>query len=955
MSRSMMTRKISKNVRSTRTLKAIRGASIRSLIATAAGAVTAFACAWSGANDHSVRFNDYRTGRGFYRLPPLPIMYDAKRGEEISANQLENYDYQGARYDETTGAEPPLTIVEESDQVWSQAMAAIDSEKFGEARQLLREFLTLTHYPTIDPYEMRQVRRNSAVDLLDAMTAIDQGSRAAAIKAYFTARRAYDSPPAEVNDDLVPEARLDTNLEDNWTYLDAATLYSAGEKERALQGFTSLLARYPRSEKKEAAAYMAAKLTMESSFAFGNLKCGIEGEKPWGGPLDPSEIESKEKCRDESWHAAVESFGHLIRRYPNGRHVEDARGWLAYLYRRGGERAKALAEYYRLLGHRTNRAVRLEAKKSLQMMGHEYSDATLDEVEKLITPDVNAAMAYAYHRIYNQAIDKTYESRNDYCCYGDDRWQQDADEKERVDRILSEGRHELERVARFAAAMVMRYPHASVSGGFLLRVAEAQLELQNFNGALTFSKKALGMDLEPDLRAQALWVKGSAEHQLKEYGGAKKTFDQLIADFPKSKLVEGSRRLLAMIAEDRGDLESALQIYLDLDYESDAAYFIDVLIPTDRLAKFAYDHKELPQYNQLAYGVALRYMLEKRCNEARAALLKVPTENGTDGFLKYDKSESWYFAKEPGFDEGEFSYIKTSWVMQDLKTIDIFEHYEEVLDRAQSDEAKAEALYQLASAFFEADDLVFYNPAAWGGGRSGLLDRLLFSEHERFPNESQIVFEYMRGHDPWAHAIPIYEQIVAEYPQTKIARDALYSVAVAHERLSSRISPWTKVYERGLFAGPRLVTYADVRGTYPDYQLPRGTYGWKPSTRTVNGRPGWAPKPKPLPRQTKEHRVRRVLNEISGKLSDKVFPTVVGRVGAGVEWYGGAIKSAICGLVVGLSLWSIVWIAASFDWRRRIRKLVELAGCSYPVTVDLAEEIPKSESRVEKFIETEPD
>src|SRR4029453_13044741 len=83
-------------------------------------------------------------------------------------------------------------------------------------------------------------------------------------------------------------------------------------------------------------------------------------------------------------------------------------GWLAYLFRRGGERAKALAEYYRLLGNPTDLAVRLEAKKSLEMIGHQYDDATLDEVEKLISDDANAAMAYAYHRIYNQAIDLTY-------------------------------------------------------------------------------------------------------------------------------------------------------------------------------------------------------------------------------------------------------------------------------------------------------------------------------------------------------------------------------------------------------------------------------------------------------------------------------------------------------------------------------------------------------------------
>jgi hypothetical protein len=42
-----------------------------------------------------------------------------------------------------------------------------------------------------------------------------------------------------------------------------------------------------------------------------------------------------------------------------------------------------------------------------------------------------------------------------------------------------------------------------------------------------------------------------------------------------------------------------------------------------------------------------------------------------------------------------------------------------------------------------------------------------------------------------------------------------------------------------------------VKAAYPKYVFPRGTYGWEPSTRTVNGGPGWilpppAPKPKPV-------------------------------------------------------------------------------------------------------------
>jgi hypothetical protein len=61
-----------------------------------------------------------------------------------------------------------------------------------------------------------------------------------------------------------------------------------------------------------------------------------------------------------------------------------------------------------------------------------------------------------------------------------------------------------------------------------------------------------------------------------------------------------------------------------------------------------------------------------------------------------------------------------------------------------------------------------------------------------------------------------------------------------------------------------MVTYADVKATYPNYQLPRATYAWQPVTRTVSGGPGWSTPPKPpppKPKPTKLARARRAFFE----------------------------------------------------------------------------------------------
>ena len=899
------------------------------MLATTAAAI---ACSWSLVTDRSVRFNSFRSGRGFYRLPPLPIMYDPATSRELSVQEInvESDENVELAFQNTEPKPDPV------DEIWNDLQASIDQADLTRTRELLGTFLDKSKFstPRGEEDETNRKRRSSAYDMLDAMTALGQGSNPGHVRAYMAARKAhYDSTQLSGLD----EARADKNLQDNWAYLAAAELYRTGDKSAAKDAFAEHLAKFRKSEKRESAAYMVAKLTMESSYSFGQTGCGIEP-----GSADPIE-----KCRDEAWTQAVEKFQRFMLEFPKSRYSNDARGWLAYLYRRGGERAAALAEYYRLLGSPNDLSARLEAKKSLQIIGQDYDDDTLDKVEELIRNDVDASMAYAYHRIYNHATDLTYVSTSNVWYYMAD---YNDDEVKAVEDMHRKGDHELERVARFATSMMRKYPAARVSAGFVLRVAEAQLESRNFTDGLAMARKALALGVDGELKSQALWIVGSCEHVNEDLNAARSTFEKLIAEFPRSKHADGARRLLAIVAEDRGDLEAALEFYLALNYKYDVAYYVEVLMPTDRLAKFIKDRPKVSRDNKLLYSLGLRYMRDNRWNEARETLALVTSETDFDTNA-YDPEGEKRFAKNTGWGYGESDTIKTEWIMQDLKTIDTLENMEHAIDVAPDDEAKPEAMYQLASFLFGSDDLLFYNPAAWQGMRSDLLEQLQLGDNMRLPGESAAILRHAQSHDRMARAIPIYIEIANRFPNTRAAKDALYSAAVAHERLSGASNYWRTIYGQGLFAGPRMVTYADVRSAYPRYQLPRGTNGWEPATRTVNGGPGWAPKPAPIPRETKEHRVRRLLNEITDKLSESFFPSVIGKIDAGVDRYVEIIKAAIYGLVVGVGLWSLVLIAIHIDWRRRIEKLISFASGGSPFTFDTSDEIPQSESRVEKFIE----
>ncbi|MEQ1764386.1 MAG: tetratricopeptide repeat protein [Pyrinomonadaceae bacterium] len=880
---------------------------------------TAIGCGWSMLTEHSVRFSSMR-GRAFYRLPPLPIEYDPSTGKERTQAEVQNYDdYDRVPYEEQQAA------YARPEKIWDKAIAANEAGSLLELRKNLVEFLEETRYGSTGGTDSEQDQRNVASDVLDAISEQTKGASDGAVIEYVKTRIGIQEGTVSIDSVLSTDDQSVASvsesdrarLGDNWAYLQAASLYASGRKDEARVSFEEHSARFPRSEKNEAALYMVGRIALEKSHSLAEERCGIQGENWRGENLAPSEIEDPNKCRDEHWQEAVDRFRSLRSKYPRGRYTKDASGWLAFLYKRGGERAEALAEYYRLLGQTTDPKWRLEAKKSLQIIGHNYDDATLDNVEALIANEPDAALAYAYHRIYNYAVDCTYEEFQAWCCYGEDTWSEKEKETARVKTQEEKGEHELERVAKFSTAMVNRYGAKRVSGDFLLRIAQAQLELQNFRDALAFADKSIAAGVAGDSRVEALWVKGSSEHRMKKLAAARTTFTKLIAEFPKHKLTEGARRLLAMTAEDQDDLEGALDIYFDLGYEQDIAYFVDVLFPTDRLAKYVAGRTSNPNHPILLYSLGVRYMRDGRWNEARDTLGRVKTEKGRDDYLDNDRHPTRFYPKEPSYSYGEkVTHIKTSWVMQDLKTVDIIEYHEKQVRAAQGDEAHAEAMYQLANAYFELDDLAFYNPAIWDGGRTGSLWEVQFSEHERLPNETRTIFDHLQTHDPWAKAIPMYEEIVSKYPESKVASDALYTVAVAHEKLEGRNSVWSEIYRRGLFAGPRKVTYADVKNLFPNYQLPRGTYGWKPSTRTVNGGPGWAPKPKLLPRLTTEQRVIRKAEKWADKYGATVWDKAVAMKN-GIRDAAFYVSGAIAGYLQNYYYLVFTGFLATIFWSNR--------------------------------------
>lgn len=958
-------------LRRARRLRSSRASAVCLVALFASGALVALGCGWDGFED-SVRFNLYSTDRERERMPPLPfkLRTEDARGEAAKRKADEGNDYEAAEREkkETNALWSKARAAVERARLLVNAKAAHagaseDAEAGGALRQELESVGSL-----LKEYAVRgddAERLNSAADQLDALSALDKGSSPEHVLAYLEARRAYDdwrsrtqrveaqtprtqaqqgeeSKSKEVDENRSEgvdenrseagenksgvveedgskeehrassmenwaeevEARLSTierdrELADNAAYLRAVGIYRAGQEGDAVEAFASVAARYPRGEKREAALFMAGRASMEESDAY------------LAGQTATSE-EPCVDCRDDAWRTARAYFSRLVREYPRGRLAGEARGWLAYLSWRVGDKADALACYYRMLGDEEDADANAEALMSLKLTRGLADESDMARVETTLSAEPKVALAYAYHEIYNYPGSYSFDTS---LLSGEPSDDSSDSETASADSSASEDgasqsdkparRRGLARIARFATQMIERYAGASIGGAFTVRVAEADLELGDDRAALSLARRALAQGLKGSERAGALWCEGVAEYRLHDLASSRGALALLVREFPGGDVETRARRLLAVASEEAGDMDSALEQYLALRYDADVAYFVDVLMTPEQLASFVERHESLRERDLLTYSLGVRYLRAGRYTDARATFARVRTmtEERTKFYEDDETNDNYagiYEKDNPPADpkyHTRYSYwggdygtpyhagdggardtgVFADWVLKDTETVADLERLEREAALAEGDEAKAEALYQLASYIYEGSDLKFYNPVLWRGMRSETL-AYFNEEHYRLPGEAQRVWLYMQEHETAARALVIFLDVARRFPRTRAARDALYTAVVCHQHLSNYNGYWRQAYADGLHAGDRMVTYEDVRRTYPDYRVPIGTNGWQPSTRTINGHAAWpAPtKPKPL---TGAERARLKIERAAMHLSQAW--ALFGRVGGG--------------------------------------------------------------------------
>lgn len=842
-------------------------------------------CGWSGY-ERSLRFSN---GMGVEdRLPPLPRNI-ARSDPELDGEAFWGY-YGGDEHCCCGGddhSEVPYERVEELRRQNGDASNRIGSGDVRGARPLLERFVKESAGFDRDArlgdekHAEAQQLRNQAIDMLDVVREYEHGVSNRAVQVYGQARvqDLGGTVFTSIWSELAELAAREPRFADNVAYLNGAYLYSQGRHDEAAAAFDQLRKSWPASEKIEAATYMAGVSWLRRSERLKEIGHWNEAEQA----LDEAtaRLDIVAKLGNSSVYA------------------KDARGWIARAAYAKRDMPTALVVYYTQLAERTDRSVQLEGARSLNLSRRNAGDADMLEVEKRIEGLPDVALAYAYYEIYNDdVLVGPYDDVNP-----------DVRTLERNDQ--------LKRIVAFCSRMLSRWNVGAIGAGFALRVAGASLELDRYDDAARFAERALAAGPNEQERLQALYVLATAERGLARFDKARAAIDRLLDAKPDAVMEERARRLLAMTCEDDRDLAGALDEYRRLGYEADAAYVIDTLMSVGQLENYVNARPRDPDIDWLRYAVGIRLLRAGLYERAERALEQVRTTNSyVDDLLSsngYENVTPWdgrNLKQSLGCD----SRVRTprqTWVARDLQTAKDLDALERLKNTTTDRERAAEAQYQFASYLFEHESLLFYNPSLWWGNRAEMLSSLEYGDALRLPGEAGNLWSETNAHDALAQSVDAFLDVVDRYPDTHAAADALYSAAVAHDRLSNFNGYWRSQYENGLHAGRRLVTYDDVRRLYPKYRIPLATIGWEPSTRTVNGGPARAalpPKPKPVPAwRHYAKRVPEVVVEFGGPIVDSVSSWIR----SGARWTGDVLMRGAILTVKALLLLTILgaWIA----------------------------------------------
>lgn len=352
------------------------------------------------------------------------------------------------------------------------------------------------------------------------------------------------------------------------------------------------------------------------------------------------------------------------------------------------------------------------------------------------------------------------------------------------------------KLASFATDALRRLSRAPA--GVLANVAQINYNSGRYRSAHTLAQRALRARGAAETIHRARYCLAASAARLGRPREAISGYRALLAARPARYLAQSAAEHLALLEERYGDPLKALAIYRELNYDLDIAFLADARLSTAQLERFI---STLPAFtktkprleyhhgsglslarsrNVFIYALGMRYL--RKGDFARAA----------STFKRLSKQERLDF----GLSKAEAKQLSERWWSPDdlpkgrdpLDTVTALWALRKKADRSRGN-ARAQALYEMAAYQYKNRNLLYYSVSLWKGQRAWSIEEYWNDEVNNDQDEAALI-RHCYEHEALRHAAELCREIVRTYPKSPVLPKALYTGALASERLGNMNGWW---------------------------------------------------------------------------------------------------------------------------------------------------------------------
>ncbi|MGV3617723.1 MAG: tetratricopeptide repeat protein [Fimbriimonas sp.] len=310
-----------------------------------------------------------------------------------------------------------------------------------------------------------------------------------------------------------------------------------------------------------------------------------------------------------------------------------------------------------------------------------------------------------------------------------------------------------------------------ISSRSLARLGSVGLTFKDAARARRYARMALAKPDGRDGHALATFTLATLDRRAGRKRTARDRYASVLQRWPGSYLVGGARENLALLEEQLGNLDEALDHYTELKYREDFAYMVDARMSSRQLAAYIRSRPNHPKRSTLIYTLGMRYLREARWSSAEQT------------FARLSRYQRRTLTNRTGWarDEGG---------LQDpLATLRALRGLDRQFRRAKTRAAKAAALYATGDYYYTHRHLLLYSPPAWLGVRSTAFS-YSWNASVAQPLDDRALKRHHDEHEAVSQALRRFRRVVREYPETAAAPKAAYWAACADIRLAGFSGYW---------------------------------------------------------------------------------------------------------------------------------------------------------------------